>query len=164
MEHRQIDFVIQFGFENWIIKSFCLCSTNDGTFWHNLYPSRRSTSLNKATLNIASWSGCHYLLHHFGARWCYLHRYLIICLRSKIYCTYWDAGCCVGQKARRDSDRDRCIRTKRRLLPKGKAICLIWAKLSEGRKEGREAAWMLFHHNSSVNKSDSISDGQPKKR
>ena len=45
MEHRQIDFVIQFGFENWIIKSFCLCSTTDGTFLPNLYPSRRRTSL-----------------------------------------------------------------------------------------------------------------------
>ena len=33
MEHRQTDFVIQFGFENWIIKSFCLCSTTDGTFF-----------------------------------------------------------------------------------------------------------------------------------
>ena len=45
MEHRQIDFVIQFGFENWIIKSFCLCSTTDETFLRNLYPSRRRKPL-----------------------------------------------------------------------------------------------------------------------
>ena len=45
MEHRQTDFVIQFGFENWIIKSFCLCSTTDGIILRNLYPSRRRTSL-----------------------------------------------------------------------------------------------------------------------
>ena len=49
---------------------------------------------------------------------------------------YWEKCwlLCVGQKARRDADR--CSRTKRRLLvfPKGKAICLIWAKLSGGGK------------------------------
>ena len=32
---------IQFGFENWILKSFCLCSTTDGTFLRNLYLRRR---------------------------------------------------------------------------------------------------------------------------
>ena len=45
MEHRQIDFVIQFEFENGIIYTFCLCYTTDGTFLRNHYPSRRCTSL-----------------------------------------------------------------------------------------------------------------------
>ena len=54
MEHRQIDFVIQFGFENWIIKSFCLCSTTDGTFLRILYPSRRRKPLG-LVLNSNPW-------------------------------------------------------------------------------------------------------------
>ena len=52
MEHRQIDFVIQFGFENWIIKSFCLCSTTDGTFLRNLYLRRRRTGLSIPSFQI----------------------------------------------------------------------------------------------------------------
>ena len=38
MEQRQNDFMIQIGFENWIIKSFCLCSTTDGTFFATSIP------------------------------------------------------------------------------------------------------------------------------
>ena len=66
MEHRQTDFVIQFGFENWIIKSFCLCSTTDGTFLRNLYPSRRrkplqcgKSPIGKHVMWAGGWSSCY---------------------------------------------------------------------------------------------------------
>ena len=63
MEHRQIDFVIQFGFENWIIKSICLCSITDGTFLRNLYPLRRRTSF----LDVIN--GWPLMLLHKRKRW-----------------------------------------------------------------------------------------------
>ena len=110
---------------------------------------------NKATLNLTSWHGWHYFLHHFGASIFFLLstfearstvlREMLAALRGT-----------KSQTRRRPmhphEKTTTCISQGQGHLPDlGKTV---WR---------REAAWMLFHHNSSVNKSDSISDEQPKK-
>ena len=55
MEQRQFDFVVQFWFENWIIKSFCLCSTTDGIFLRNPYPWRRRKPLFCCSICCKFW-------------------------------------------------------------------------------------------------------------